>query len=378
MLSRDIAACLSKENKVTVLCPKPSRPEGFLFEKSVHAENYKVQRLDSFTCPSSNLPRRLRESYSFGIHCARYIKKHSNEIGGIYINSWPLFSQYLIIKSSKKRNIPTILHVQDIYPESLTEKLPHYLRKVTISLLLPLDTYILKNATRVIGISRNMISYLSKTRRIDPMKFELIRNWQNDDVFLNEARNADMGKKEEFIFMYVGSLSASAGVDVIVRGFHDAKMPSSKLIIAGSGADKQKCMALANDLKNRQIEFCEAKPEDVPELQSQADVLLLPLKIGIGKTATPSKLTAYLLSSRPVLACVEDETDVGNILREGNCGFVVEPENPSALSFKMQELYDMNPKQLEQLGKNGRKYALKNLSKKANLQRIVSIIESLI
>ena len=210
------------------------------------------------------------------------------------------------------------------------------------------------------------------------MKFELIRNWQNDDVFLNEARNADIGKKEEFIFMYVGSLSASAGVDVIIRGFHEAKLPCSKLIIAGNGADKQKCMALANDLKNRQIEFCEAKPVDVPELQSHADVLLLPLKKGIGKTATPSKLTAYLLSSKPVIACVEDETDVANILREGNCGFVVEPENEIALSSKMKELHDSEPAKLEELGQNGREYALLNLSKKANLQKVVSVIESLI
>ena len=224
-----------------------------------------------------------------------------------------------------------------------------------------------------------MISYLSnRPGELILMKFELIRNWQNDDVFLNEARNANMEKKEEFIFMYVGSLSASAGVELLIRGFHKAKVPCSKLIIAGNGADKKKCMDVAKDLKNRQIEFCEAKPEDVPELQSQADVLLLPLKKGIAKTATPSKLTAYLLSSRPVLACVEDESDVANILREGKCGFVIEPENEISLSLKMQELYDMSHKQLEQFGKNGRNFALMNLSKRTNLGRLVSLIEKLL
>jgi glycosyltransferase involved in cell wall biosynthesis len=223
-----------------------------------------------------------------------------------------------------------------------------------------------------------MIDHLSKTRRIDANKFELIRNWQNDAAFLGESENSNIARKNEFIFMYVGSLSASAGVDVIIRGFHEAKLPCSKLIIAGNGVDKQKCIAIATDLKNPQIAFCEASPEDVPELQSHADVLLLPLKKGIAKTATPSKLTAYLLSSKPIIACVEEDTDVADILREGNCGFVIEPENETALSLKMKELFHLNQDQLEQHGKNGRDFAITNLSKRTNLKKLVSLIEKLL
>ena len=116
-------------------------------------ENYKVRRLNSFTCPSSNLLGRFRESYSFGVHCAKYIKRNANKIDCIYINSWPLFSQFKIIKTASKLNIPTVLHIQDIYPESLTKKLPYFIRKLLIPVLLPLDKFSLNKARRVIGIS---------------------------------------------------------------------------------------------------------------------------------------------------------------------------------------------------------------------------------
>jgi hypothetical protein len=39
--------------------------------------------------------------------------------------------------------------------------------------------------------------------------------------------------------------------------------------------------------------------ELVPELQSQASVLLFTLKKGIGKTASPSKLPTYMFSKKP-------------------------------------------------------------------------------
>ena len=362
-------------HSVVVLCPQPSRPEGYRFVSIPKEAGYEVIHLDSYTWPASKIMGRLKESYSFGKHSVDYIKKHRGDIDCIYLNSWPLASQYLIIKVAKKFNIPLVIHIQDIYPEALTVKLPQAIGKIFYKLLLPLDRFILKNATKILGISENMIQYLSKTRRVKKSKFELVRNWQDDEQFLNFVQQEN--HQSNFTFMYAGSISASAGVEVLIYAFDKAKLENSKLLIAGNGAEKENCLEIAYKMNNPHIEFLEVVPEGVAEIQSKADVLLLPLKKDISRTATPSKLTAYLLSSKPVIACVEKESDVANILIEGQCGFVIEPENEKILSLKMKELYDMEPLKLEELGKNGREYALSNLSKKANLQKVVSVIESL-
>lgn len=371
MLSKDVADYISKENEVVVLCPYPTRPAGLVLEKRCSPERYKLEYVNSFTCPSFDLIGRFRESYSFGIHCAKYINKFSKEIKCIYINSWPLFAQYIIIKTARKYNIPSLLHVQDIYPESLIQKLPFFSKKIVYQLLLPLDKIILKNANRIICISPSMISFLSKTRGIAIEKFDLIRNWQDDNNFLQICQKAE---NTDFVFMYVGSISPSSGVDLLIRSFHKAGLPKSRLIIAGSGSEKQKCIDISKDL-NDAIEFSEAKPSKVPEIQSRADVLLLPLKKGIATTATPSKLTAYLLSSKPVIACVENESDVANILKEGKCGFLIKPEDEDALSIKMKEVYELDCTFLEAMGIRGREYALKHLSREVNLKKLVSVIE---
>jgi glycosyltransferase involved in cell wall biosynthesis len=374
MLSRDIAEELSKKNDVTVLCPQPTRPVGFLFEKGFEPNGYEVIRLNSYTCAASNIFGRFRESYSFGRHCAKYILENSAIIDCIYVNSWPLFSQYLIVKTAKKIRVPCVIHIQDIYPESLTNKLPNPVKGLFIFFFLPLDKFILRHAVKIIGISPNMISYLSASRKINKNKFELIRNWQDDSGFLNYIPTNIM--KTDFVFMYLGSISPSAGVEVLINSFHKANLPGTTLKIVGNGSDKENCKAVARKLGNNKIEFYDVMPENVPEMQAQSDVLLLPLKKGISKTATPSKLIAYLLSGKPVIACVEKESDVANILRDANCGFVVEPENVEAIAFGMKHVSGLNKNELEKLGLNGKEYALSNLSKKTNLQKLVSVIEN--
>ena len=374
VLSKDIADELAKKYEVIVLCPRASRPIGYKFSDDLQNPNYSVVKLNSYTCAPSNLLGRLRESYSFGKFCSNYILENHTDIKCIYLNTWPLFAQFQVIHISKKLNIKTVIHIQDIYPESLTNKFPTIIRKSIIKLLLPLDKYILRNSSKIIGISPSMINYLSESRIIDRNKFELIRNWQDDSVFINNIPK--IRKNKNFTFMFLGSISPSAGVMTIINSFNLANLNNTKLVIAGNGSDKENCIAQAHSLKNQNIEFCNVNQEDVSELQSQADVLLLPLKIGISKTATPSKLTAYLLSRKAIIAGVESDSDVANIIRNAACGYIVEPENIVSLSEMMKKAHSMDSTILESMGNAGYNYGIAHFSKKANLQKVISVIES--
>jgi len=376
MLSRDIAEKLSQYYKVTVLCPKPTRPLGYSFPEKFISDSlpYEVIHLPSFTSPESNILNRLRESKSFGKHCSNYIALHKDEILAVYANAWPLFSQKAIVKSTRKYNILSVLHIQDIYPESIAEKLPVFFNWVISLLFLPLDKYILKSASHIIGISHSMISYLSSSRGIPLHKFSMVRNWQNDEAFVQFLPY--VSKLNEFVYMYVGSIAPSAGLDNVIRAYQIISDEHTKLIIAGNGAEKNKCVLLARDLNIKSIEFLEIAPEEVPELQSSADVLILPLKKGIAKTATPSKLTAYLLSAKPVIACVEKNTDVAEIITKGQCGMIVEPEEINKLADVMLEARNLPQETLLLMGKRSREFALEELSKEVNISKLISIIES--
>ena len=124
MLSYDIARTLAENSEVVVLSPKPSRPYGFKFTEEPITFNFQRVQSQSYVCASSKIIGRFRESYSFGKHCYNYISANHQNINVIYANSWPLFGQFFAVKAAKKYNIPIIIHVQDIYPESFGNKIP--------------------------------------------------------------------------------------------------------------------------------------------------------------------------------------------------------------------------------------------------------------
>lgn len=374
-LSIDIVNKLASTHKVVVVSPRPSRPFGLQFKPDTQKQSsFKHIIVDSFTFPKSELLGRLRESYSFGKKTSEYIFRHKDEIKVIYANTWPLFAQYYLIKAAKACNIPVVLHIQDIYPESLTKKLPKLVGKLIYWLALPFDKYVLKHTKAIIGISPDMIAYLKKSRRLYKNRFELVRNWQNDTQF---SGTSSKPASNVLSFMYLGSISPSAGVETLIKAFDYAKIDKSQLVIAGNGTDKENCIKLAEETQNRNIYFCEADPENVAELQAQADILLLPLKKGISLTATPSKLTAYMLSGKPIIACVEAESDTAEIIKASESGFVSIPEDYMALSETMTKVAATDKSELTRMGNNARLFAFNNLSRETNLLKLVSIIKEI-
>lgn len=328
-LSIAIARALSREYDVTVLSPMPTRPNGSIYSRpDFRDEHFTHIVTDSYVCPASKFIGRMRESLSFGRCIASYIREHHENISAIYANVWPIFSQYLAVKEAKRWGIPIVLHIQDIYPESMLGRLGIIGCMIKWPLL-ELDRFILRNASTVFAISENMKSYLCDTRHIEDSKVLVVRNWQDDSLFPEHLEQTVRGK---FTFMFVGSISPAAGVMLLLKAFVKAAIPDSQLVIAGSGSDKAACEAYTRQHPEADIRFRPVTPTEVADVQSGADVLLLPLRKGVGHTASPSKMPAYMFSAKPILACVDRGSDVELVVHASQCGWVCEPENESALS----------------------------------------------
>ncbi len=374
-LSFDIANALAVKEEVAVISPPPTRPFGMEFDTDERSKEYPFEHrvLDTYTCPESRLFGRAKESYSLGIATQKYIEENHSKIEVIYANTWPLFAQKYLVETAARYKIPLVLHIQDIYPESISEKIP-FVGSLLNRLLLPVDAKILKNATKIVTISYKMKTYLTESRHLEEDKISVIRNWQDDDMFIHDkAQNASEGN-EPFTFMYLGSISPTAGVDLLIRAFGKAGLKEARLIVAGGGSDKEKCMKIAKNYDDKEIEFVEVSGKEVPGMQAKTDVLMLPLKRGVAKTALPSKLTAYMLSAKPVIASIDIDSEPADMIRDNGCGLVVEPEDEQALIRSMREIYEMNSDALSKMGEKSVMYAKAHLSREHNLSKLVTII----
>ncbi len=372
-LSHDLASALSTTSKLTVLSPRPTRPYGFKFDQPTEIYDFEHIQTDSYTCPQLKFFGRLRETFSFGRHCRRFILRNHADISLVYSNTWPLFAQYFTIRAAKKKGIPVIFHVQDIYPESLSNKMP-FGRSLIDVFLMPIDRYNLKNADKIIVISHKMKAYLAKTRRVDADKISVVNNWLDEREFLNAGPGHAEAANGAFTFMYLGNLGPVAGVEMLIDAFAQARMENCRLIIAGSGSMRESLERRAKESKDALIEFRSVPDGKVPEIQRGADVMLLPMKKGAASSSVPSKLIAYMFSKKPILASVDEESDTAVAIRAAECGWISPPEDAAGLSEAMKAVAGRARQELTDFGENGFRFALGNYSKKSNIKKMIDIV----
>jgi len=373
-IAHNLAQHLAAERSVTVVCPRPTRPFGVVYpDKEPEKTTFEKVTVRSYVHPGPSFIGRMLESISFGRASRKFIRKNHNEISVVYANTWPLFAQLSVARTCRRHNIPLVLHVQDIYPETLTDRL-RLIGPIVKALLMPIEKYVMSNATAIVAIGNKMAEYLSFSRGIDKNKITVVHNWQDKSRFKGPELSQKTGTG--FTFMYLGSLSPSANIEAVIEAFGDAGLRDSTLVIAGSGNSKQSCINAASVYPSADIRFVDAPSNKVPELLASADVLILPLKKGAGIYSIPSKLAGYMLSSKPVLAFIDTESDAADIIRNAECGWIVPSGNIQALTMKMQEIRSLPETSLVLPGQSGRAYALEHLSKTVNLEKLADLIKN--
>ena len=376
-LNYDLAHELAKTYDVTVLRPYPTRPIGMQFNNpDVDDSSFKTILVNSYTHPESALLGRFRESIDFGRKSAEYIKQRHKEIDFVYNDGWQLFGLNIVAKACVKYGIPYIVPIQDIYPECLLTKrpFPGFVKSLIKSVLLPIDKYYQNHAAKVRTISNEMVDYLSTTREINRSRFIVVNNWQNDEDFINiEAVN-----NKKLVFGYVGSINVHANVDMMIKAFKDADIPNSELRLYGGGNQKDVCQKLAKELQLDNVSFGFVSRNEIPSVQASVDVLLLALPKGNGKLCLPSKLTSYMLSGKPIIASVDDDSATNRIIEEEKCGLVVEPDNEELMIDAFKRFSTLSVKERKEMSNNSRNYALRHLTREVNLGLVVNEIDKIL
>lgn len=385
----DICEYLSRQGHfVTLITPYPSRPIGkFKINNKTCEESFTINKkfihikLNSYQSPQLSLLRRVYESFSFGYKSIRYINENIRRADLIYATPWPFIGQLTFVLLKKDKKIPLIMNVQDLYPESFFTK---YNFKIPALFLKPfyfIDNLIVNKSTHLTVISDSMKMVYVNKRGINAEKISVIENWQDEDMFLKRKTGkievlTNYGLSyisEKFIFLYLGNIGPIAGLEGVIRDFARIDETEICLVIAGSGTSKGSCVSLTNSLHLQNVYFVDIPTgmESVVDLQSIADVLLLPIHPEASSSSIPSKLIAYLFSGKPVLSSAKSDSTTGLAIMENNCGFLI--NNNETWADRMAHISRLNLIDLKQIGKNAREFGLSNYSKSKGLEKVESL-----
>jgi colanic acid biosynthesis glycosyl transferase WcaI len=104
------------------------------------------------------------------------------------------------------------------------------------------------------------------------------------------------------------------------------------------------------------LKFIPMQPrERLPEVLAAGDLHVVPLKRGLARSSVPSKLYSILAAARPVLASVDDGTEVAETIKLAGAGRAVAPEDPDAFCSALEQMLS-DRSALDQMGAAGRTF----------------------
>lgn len=378
---------------VSVVTGFPNKPKGRLypgfkrrlFQHEKSREGYRIVRCFSFISSKSAIWSRFLENISFGVTCGWFLLT-SCRPGVIIANTWPIFSQGLLAIIARLRGIKFILNIQDLYPESLISQNHTSENGVIAHSLRTFDRWIANKSAAIVVPTPSFAKVYRHSRGIPNGKLHIVPNWVDKESIIKDdihgegfRKNLGIPSDARLVF-YGGNVGAAAGVETVIESFrYLRKFENLYLIIAGDGANLKSCQQMACDVNNPRVRFRAPWPSsETSQALSAADILVLPTRGRQSLASIPSKLIAYMLAARPILALSLSKSDLAHVIHESGCGWVVPPDQPDILAEKLKQILSQPNDSLRSRGEAGRAYALSHFTGEACLPKFANVITKVI
>ena len=390
--SADLAEKLAGDgHRVRVIADFPNRPAGKLFDGYPHRlwmwdrsyTGFEVLRVFSLPSAEPSVWSRFLENISFAITSGLAVL-FLDKPDVLYGNVWPIFAQGLLALICRVRGIPLVLSVQDVYPESLSTLSRVGSRGGKLFRLFRwIDLKTKQSCAAVVVISNKFRRIYTQDRGIAPEKVHTIPNWIDENTVQavpeNHGIRARLGIPDHaFLVMYGGNIGAACGLDTVIQAFGNLGVePDIYLLVAGSGSKLLDWRALADQIGNPRVRFHSPwLASETSSILAAADLFILPTCGDQSLSSVPSKLITYMLAGRPVLCCAAEDSDVAQTVRAAACGWTIPADDAGAIARMLAVLSREPAHELRRFGEQGRAYALRHMTRAANLPRLLDLIQS--
>ncbi|MBE6337286.1 MAG: glycosyltransferase family 4 protein [Lentimicrobiaceae bacterium] len=301
----------------------------------------------------------------------------------IFLASTPPIQGILGGLLKKIKRVPFIYNLQDIFPDSLVgtglAKKDGLLWKIGRVI----ENFTYCNADKIIVISQDFKRNIM-AKGVPEDKIEVIYNWVDEQAVIPIPREENQIFDElnldrtKFYIIYAGNLGNAQNVEIIIDTANQIKDNTDiNFIIFGTGGLEQEYKDKVNSLKLNNVSFFPLQPyEKVSQVYGIGDACIVSCKKGLGGSAMPSKTWSIMSAGRAVIANF-DEGELKTIIEKNNCGIFTKAGDKEAFKNAILELYNDKEKAV-QLGKNGRKFIMENLTREIGTSKYVKVVKEVI
>ncbi len=348
-------------------------------EKTPHG---KIVRCWPFPVDKNNIPARALGFAGFtGLTTMLALRLSKPDV--VMGMSPPIFLGDAAWTLAKRWKVPFVFNVQDIFPDVAVD-LGALTNERVIAGAQRYERSMYRRADAVTVLSRDQAENVRAklaAAESDPEKVHIIHNFADTDRVSVVDRNTDYRARHDLgqktVVMYSGNVGLSQSFDLVEHAArHFADRPDVHFVINGEGAARGEVDAFAAELPNvTTADF--VSREQISDALGTADLHLILLKAGLAQSSTPSKLYGILAAGRPVLASIDEGSEVSLTLDEGRCGRSVPPDDPSAFIAVLSEMLD-DPVELAAMGGRAKTFVDQCLTPAAQAERFETLFSQLI
>jgi len=260
----------------------------------------------------------------------------------------------LLVKWLKGCRIVLLIH--DIYPEilvatgickpsSLIVKIGHLANRLLYN-----------QASRIISLGKDMSQLVQSKLAGDKNKICCIPNWAENEIVspTDRANNIllqSLGVVNRFVILYAGNIGRTHGIEYLAEAAKLLdKSTNIHFIVIGFGAKKVWLEEYVEHQKLENINILPLRPASEKVISLNAcDVALISFVPGMAGVSVPSRMYNQMAAGKPIIAITEDWSELAEVVREEEIGWVVQPGDAAALIHTIQFAAD-NPQLCAEMG----------------------------
>ena len=377
-------------HQVTVLTGFPNHPTGIVppeyrskLSRLVYREQMSgvdVVRTWLFPCPNRKVHERLLNYLSFVLSAC---------ITGIFLRK-----PHIIIATSPQlfvgligrwlgwlKRVPFTFEVRDLWPESITASGIGRETDFSIRVLHGLSSFLYRFSDHIVVVTRAFKDQLVDNWQVPVEKLSVVENGVEARLFdpVGPKVSFDRGTDNKFIVSYIGTLGLAHGLETLIKAASHLQNVSVDIhfLCIGEGAEKERLYSLVSEHKLQNMSFLPQQPRDqIPAIIRASHVCLVLLKKApVFETVIPTKMLEFMACGRPIILGVNGQAR--EIVEAAKAGICIEPEDCGALASAVTRLY-MDVELREELGRNGREYIIKHLTRERTSATYMKVLESVL
>jgi colanic acid biosynthesis glycosyl transferase WcaI len=387
VMAQELAEGLSIRGwTVTIACGLPHHPQGrvadgygsSLFLKEYMKCGCEIRRLWHPTLSSRKIGARLlvMGSQMIASTAAAISGKRPSVV--LSFGGPPLLGPVMSGLAARMWKVPLVTAIHDLYPD-VAEETGNVSNPLILAGARSLERLQNELSEKIVVLGPRTRGELL-SRGVPEEKLAIIPVWLDPNEIVPQMVTTRWRREhgiydDKFVVLYAGTVGIISGAEVLAEAAMRLP-PGVVLVVVGGGRAWENLAARREvdvSLSDRLILLPYQKRPRLGELQASANLSIVTMAAGRGRTSVPSKVQGYMAAGRPVLASVDSESDTADLVRRGNFGMVVPPGDAEAIVQSI--IFAMrNPTKLAEWGRNARVAFEAEYSRAMQVQKFATLL----